>query len=137
MRERQERRRFRAAARAARRQIGFSAARRGVCERQEQRSDQCGTRARGTWATRAAERAARRPRETRVRGAWATRATELRTAPTRGEGACAVSERQERLNNGAAALMREANEINSGAHARQERGVRERSAAFFFPVGPI
>ena len=35
-----------------------------------------------------------------------------------------------RLNNGTAALMREANEIGSGARARQECGVRQRSAAF-------
>ena len=35
---------------------------------------------------------------------------------------------KERLSNGAAALMREASKIGSGARARQERGVRQRSA---------
>ena len=46
MRERQERRRCRAAARAVRRQCGVSAARRGVRERQEQQSGQRGAHTR-------------------------------------------------------------------------------------------
>ena len=35
-----------------------------------------------------------------------------------------------RLNNGVVALMRDANEIGSGACMRQERGVQQRSAPF-------
>ena len=59
----------------------------------------------GAWATRASKRAARRSRETR--------------GPDKGH-----------LNNGAAALMREANEIGSEARARQERTVRQSKAPF-------
>jgi len=70
-------------------------------------------------------------RESRARGAWATGVAELRAVPAQGGSGgaargsrarreCAVRESQERLNFGAAALMREANENSSGARARQE-----------------
>jgi len=62
---------------------------------------------------------------------------ELRAAPVQGESSRCASDRsgsagpaKKRLNKGAAALMREINEIGSGDRARQKRGVHQKSAPF-------
>jgi len=70
---------------------------------------------------RAAARVARRLRETRALDESARFASDRSGSAGPSKG---------RLSNGAPALMREANEISSGAHARQKRGVRQRSAPF-------
>jgi len=73
-------------------------------------------KARGVRATRAAARAARRPRETKARGAWATRATERRAARAQGESARCAGDKSGSAGNGAAAAL------------MQERGVLQGSA---------
>jgi len=78
---------------------------------------------------RAAERRRERPRGARARREQSRRGC---ASDKNGRAECVAPTRDGRpkggLNNGAAALMRETNEIGSGARARQERGVLKRSA---------